>query len=254
MNEREQVASQGNAPIVVKDLRKSFGEQRVLCGLNLTVSDGETLAILGRSGTGKSVFLRLLVGLEKPDSGSIHVQGEEIASLETAELNQVRKKIGFLFQHGALYDSLTVGENVAFPLNRHLRLPAEEVAKRARELLSAVGMEKDTDKLPSQISGGMRKRAALARALAIDPQILLFDEPTSGLDPITAVEIGELIVNLKKQRSITSIVVTHDVHGARLYADRLILIHEGAVLVEGTFDDLQKDTNEFAARFMRGVM
>jgi phospholipid/cholesterol/gamma-HCH transport system ATP-binding protein len=133
-------------------------------------------------------------------------------------------------------------------------LPAEEVAKRARELLSAVGMEKDTDKLPSQISGGMRKRAGLARALAIDPQILLFDEPTSGLDPITAVEIGELIVNLKKQRSITSIVVTHDVHGARLYADRLILIHEGAVLVEGTFDDLQKDTNEFAARFMRGVM
>jgi phospholipid/cholesterol/gamma-HCH transport system ATP-binding protein len=254
MNEREQVASQGTAPIVVKDLRKSFGEQRVLCGLDLNVSEGETLAILGRSGTGKSVFLRLLVGLERPDSGSIQVEGEEIASLGTAELNQVRKKIGFLFQHGALYDSLTVGENVAFPLNRHLQLPGDEVAQRARELLSAVGMEKDMNKLPSQISGGMRKRAALARALAIDPQILLFDEPTSGLDPITAVEIGELIVNLKKQRSITSIVVTHDVHGARLYADRLILIHEGAVLVEGTFDDLQKSTNEFAARFLRGVM
>jgi phospholipid/cholesterol/gamma-HCH transport system ATP-binding protein len=253
MRRNNDMTPEETAPIFVNGLHKSFGDQHVLNGLDLTVPKGEIAAILGRSGTGKSVFLRLLAGLEKPDSGSIRVHGKEVPTLDSAELNELRKKIGFLFQHGALYDSLTVGENVAFPLKRHFRVASSEMAERVRQLLAAVGMEHDVDKLPAQISGGMQKRVGLARALALDPEILLFDEPTSGLDPITAAEIGQLIVDQKKQRGITSIVVTHDIHGARQYADRLILIHRGRVLLGGTFEDLRNSPDEFAARFLSGV-
>lgn len=240
-----------DAPIVIEDLRKSFGEQKVLNGIDLAVHSGKTLAVLGRSGTGKSVLLKLIVGLQKPDAGSIRVLGQEIAKLDPDRLNDVRKKIGFLFQSAALYDSLTVEENVAFPLARHSSMSEAERKSRARELLSAVGMESGLEKLPSQISGGMQKRVGLARALALDPVILLFDEPTAGLDPITAAEIGRLIVEQQKQRNITSVVVTHEIHSAKLFADRFVLMNDGKILADGAFDELRKSRNTFVAEFLR---
>jgi phospholipid/cholesterol/gamma-HCH transport system ATP-binding protein len=239
------------SPIVTKDLRKSFGGQPVLNGIDLVVHGGETLAVLGRSGTGKSVLLKLIVGLHGPDSGSIRVLGEEIAKLDRDHLNEVRKKIGFLFQSAALYDSLTVEQNVAFPLARHTKMSETERNNRARELLSAVGMEHDLEKLPSEISGGMQKRVGLARALTLDPEILLFDEPTAGLDPITAAEIGKLILELKKKHNIASVVVTHDIHCAKIFSDRFVLMNEGKILASGAFDDLQKSRNKFVAEFLR---
>ncbi len=239
------------APIVVKDLRKSFGEQTVLNGIDLTVARGETVAMLGRSGIGKSVFLKLVIGLQQPDSGSIHIHGQEIQDLELTKLNELRKKVGFLFQQAALYDSLTVEENVAFPLVRHAKLSPEERKDRVRALLASVGMEQDLEKMPSEISGGMQKRVGLARALALDPDILLFDEPTAGLDPITAGEIGKLISELQEDRKMTSVVVTHDVHGAKSFSDRMVLIHEGTIRVEGTFKDLQKSKDPFVVQFLR---
>jgi phospholipid/cholesterol/gamma-HCH transport system ATP-binding protein len=239
------------APIQVQDLHKSFGAQTVLDGIGMEVHKGETLAVLGRSGTGKSVLLKLLIGLAAPDSGVVRICGKEIAKLGVEELNELRKKIGFLFQQAALYDSLTIEENVAFPLTRHSPMPPNERKQHARELLASLGMDKDLDKMPAQISGGMQKRVGLARALALDPDILLFDEPTAGLDPITAAEIGALIVDLKKRRTMTAVVVTHDVRGARVFADRLILIHEGRILAEGSFADLQNNKDPFVSRFLR---
>jgi phospholipid/cholesterol/gamma-HCH transport system ATP-binding protein len=241
----------GAAPLVVTDLCKSFGCQRVLDGVNLSAERGQTVVVLGRSGTGKSVLLKLIVGLLKPDSGSIRIDGQEVVGLEMDRLNAIRKKIGFLFQQAALYDSLTVEQNVAFPLTRHTTLSGQERSDKVRSLLASVGMERDLDKMPSDISGGMQKRVGLARALALDPDILLFDEPTSGLDPITAAEIGELIMKLKKERNLTSIVVTHDVHGAKSFADRVVLLREGKVLMDGTFAQLQQSPVPFVVQFLK---
>ena len=238
-------------PVVVKALHKSFGAQTVLNGIDLTVARGETVAVLGRSGTGKSVLLKLIVGLQQSDSGSIRINGQEIKDLDFNQLNEVRKKIGFLFQQAALYDSLTVEENVAFPLDRHTKLSAAERKDRVRELLSKVEMEGDLEKLPSQISGGMQKRVGLARALALEPDILLFDEPTAGLDPITAGEIGELILQVQKERKITSIVVTHDIRGAKAFSDRLVLMDQGKIVTEGTFGDLKKNHDRFVSQFLK---
>ena len=239
-------------PIRVKALRKAFGDQTVLNGIDLEVALGETLAVLGRSGTGKSVLLKLIIGLQEPDSGSVRIHGQEIRGLPLEQLNQIRKKIGFLFQYSALYDSLTVEENVAFSLERHTKMSAVERRERVRNLLTGVGMEKDRDKMPGEISGGMQKRVGLARALALEPDILLFDEPTAGLDPITAGEIGELILQLQKDRKRASIVVTHDLHGARTVSDRLALMHQGNILIQGTFEDLRKSRDKFVAQFLSG--
>jgi phospholipid/cholesterol/gamma-HCH transport system ATP-binding protein len=219
-------------PIEVTDLHKAFGDQTVLNGINLHVAQGETLAVLGRSGTGKSVLLKLIIGLQKPDSGSVRIAGQEMAELDSTQLNQVRKKVGFLFQQAALYDSLSVEENVAFPLARHAGMSDADQKKRVQELLAGVGMEKELQKMPSEISGGMQKRVGLARALALDPNIVLFDEPTAGLDPITAAEIGKLILELKEKRKMTAVVVTHDIHNAKVFSDRLVLVHEGNILAE----------------------
>jgi phospholipid/cholesterol/gamma-HCH transport system ATP-binding protein len=237
-------------PIVVKGLRKSFGEQQVLKGIDLSVNKGEILAILGKSGTGKSVLLRLLIGLEKPDAGSICMRGQETSNLQMEQLNEMRLKVGFLFQDGALYDSLTIAENVAFPLRRHTKMSDSERQEKVRTLLLSVGLDKDLEKMPSGISGGMRKRVGLARALALDPEILLFDEPTAGLDPITAAEIGKLIQKQREERNVTSIVVTHDMHAAHHFSDRLVMLKEGNILLTGSFDDFQKSKDPFVAQFL----
>jgi phospholipid/cholesterol/gamma-HCH transport system ATP-binding protein len=240
------------APVRVHGLNKSYGQQTVLKGIDLEVAHGKTLSVLGRSGTGKSVLLKLIIGLQRPDSGSIHINGEEVTKLPVKKLNQVRKKVGFLFQQAALYDSMTIKENVAFPLRRHTRMSDKERDKRVSELLASVGMDGDAHKMPSEISGGMQKRVGLARALVLEPEILLFDEPTAGLDPITASEIDDLIVRLQKERQMTSVVVTHDIHGARVVSDRLALMRDGQILIEGTFEDLQKSRDPFVMQFLNG--
>jgi phospholipid/cholesterol/gamma-HCH transport system ATP-binding protein len=242
------------APVSVHGLRKSFGDQTVLTGLDLTVNRGETVVILGRSGTGKSVLLKLLIGLQRADEGSVRINGQEIVELSLDELNEVRKKVGFLFQQAALYDSLTVEDNVAFPLIRHTPLTSAERTRRVGELLSSVGMEQDVNKMPSELSGGMQKRVGLARALALNPEILLFDEPTAGLDPITSDEIGKLISGMKKERDMTAIVVTHDIHGAKEFSDRFVMVNDGQIAIEGTLEDLQKSQDPFVIQFLKGVV
>lgn len=238
------------SPVVVKDLHKSFEQQKVLDGVDLEVARGETVSILGRSGAGKSVLLRLLIGLEFPDSGSIRILGQEIKNLDLGTLNEIRKKIGFLFQHAALYDSLTIEGNVEFPLIRHTSLSPQERKDKVHQLLSKVGMGRDTTKMPSEISGGMQKRVGMARALALDPTILLFDEPTAGLDPITSGEMNRLIIELNKAHDTTSIVVTHDLHSAKSISDRLIMLNEGHVLTEGSFEDLQHSREQVVVQFL----
>jgi phospholipid/cholesterol/gamma-HCH transport system ATP-binding protein len=237
--------------IQVDDVRKSFGQQKVLDGVSIHVDKGETIAILGKSGTGKSVLLKVIIGLQSPDSGSVELLGQEMVNAQPNQLSEVRKKIGFLFQNAALYDSMTILQNVEFPL-RHSQLPPQQRTSRAHELLASVGMDHDVDKLPSEISGGMQKRVGMARALALDPKVLMFDEPTAGLDPITAAEIGQLIQDLKQKRKMTAIVVTHDLRTAKGFADRMILLNEGRIRAEGTFADLQASKDEFVLQFLVG--
>ena len=238
--------------VAVENVHKSFASHMVLNGVTLRVNQGETLAVLGRSGTGKSVLLRLIIGLDTPDSGSVCIHGQSIAGLVLDRMGEIRKKMGFLFQQAALYDSLSVRENVAFPLEHHRRdMPKSERSDRVRQLLVEVGLDGDIDKMPSDISGGMQKRVGLARALALEPEILLLDEPTAGLDPISSGEIDELILKLQKERQMASIVVTHDLHSAKTIAGRLALLNEGEVVIEGTFEDLQQSDIAFVKEFLQ---
>jgi phospholipid/cholesterol/gamma-HCH transport system ATP-binding protein len=252
MKPREAEEKGGAPAIVVESLHKSFGSQKVLNGITLAISRGETLAVLGRSGTGKSVLLRLIIGLEKPDSGSVRIHGKDTAGLTLDQLSDIRKKMGFLFQHAALYDSLTVAQNVAFPLQHHKKdMSKTEQSERVRELLAEVGMEGNLEKMPSELSGGMQKRVGLARALALQPDILLLDEPTAGLDPISSGEIDDLVLKLQKEHQMASIVVTHDLHSAKTIADRLALLNEGNLVIEGSFEELQKSDIEFVREFLK---
>ena len=238
--------------VVVEDLRKTFGPRNVLSGINLSVNRGQTLAVLGRSGTGKSVLLRLIIGLETPDSGLIRINGQNVVGLALDRMSEIRKKMGFLFQHAALYDSLTVAGNVAFPLEHHRRgMSKSERGDRVEQLLAEVGMEGNSEKMPSDISGGMQKRVGLARALALEPEILLLDEPTAGLDPISSGEIDDLILKLQHERQMASVVVTHDLHSAKTIANRLALLDLGKVLIEGTFEELQESDIEFVREFLK---
>ena len=236
--------------IRLRGVSKSFGQQRVLDRIDLEVARGETMTVLGRSGTGKSVLLKLVIGLQRPDNGEIEIDGEEITGLPLGELNRVRKDVGFLFQHSALYDSLTVEENVAFPLRRHTAMSDQERRDRVRELLARVGMEGAAQKMPADISGGMKKRVGLARALALDPEIMLLDEPTAGLDPITAGEVNILIRELQKERQMSSVVVTHDMRSVETVADRVAMLNEGSIVIEGTLKDLEQSDDPFVAKFM----
>ena len=252
INRAEAKEAGGTPAVAIEGLHKSFGNQKVLNGINLTVSRGETLAVLGRSGTGKSVLLRLIIGLQKPDSGSVRIHDQDIAGLALDQLGEIRKKMGFLFQHAALYDSLTVEQNVAFPLLHHKKeMSRSEQRDRVKELLAEVGMEGDLEKMPSDISGGMQKRVGLARALVLEPDILLLDEPTAGLDPISSAEIDDLVLKLQEEHHMASIVVTHDLHSAKTIADRLALLNEGNVVIEGSFEELQKSEVEFVREFLK---
>jgi phospholipid/cholesterol/gamma-HCH transport system ATP-binding protein len=229
---------------------KTFGDRRVLDEVSLDVPEGCGFAILGRSGTGKSVTLRHIVGLLRPDRGRVFVKGREVSALEGADLSEVRKQIGFLFQNAALFDSISVGENVAFPMRRHTKLPDREIRERARQKLDAVGLGDDYDKMPGALSGGMRKRAGLARALALDPPILLVDEPSAGLDPITTEEIDDLLRRLKEQSGTTLVIVTHNIPSARKLGDQLVMLHEGRIIAQGTVQDLEKSDHEMVRAFM----
>lgn len=229
---------------------KAFGTRKVLDDVTFDVPKGEGFVILGRSGTGKSVTLKHMVGLLRPDQGRVFVGDDEISALSGPSLSRVRQRIGFLFQNAALFDSISVGENVAFPMRRHTPLSDGEIRQRARERLAAVGLESDYEKMPAELSGGMRKRAGLARALALDPQILLVDEPSAGLDPITSEEIDALLAEMKEKRGVTLVVVTHNMPSARRLGDQLLMLHEGRVIARGTVADLDQNPNELVRAFM----
>jgi phospholipid/cholesterol/gamma-HCH transport system ATP-binding protein len=242
----------GGAGIAVQldRVSKSFGPKRVLDEVSFSVEKGTGLVILGRSGTGKSVTLRTLIGLVRPDSGRVLVDGEDICGMTRQHLNKVRKGMGFLFQTAALFDSITVGENVAFPLRRHTNLKEREIRDRAREKLEQVGLESEYDKMPAALSGGMRKRAGLARAMVLDPSLLLVDEPSAGLDPLTTDEIDDMLAGLKAHQHTTLVVVTHNIASARTLADRLVMLHDGRVEAEGTLEEFEHSDNPLVRAFM----
>ena len=218
---------------------KAFDSRTVLEDVSFEIEGGRAFCLLGRSGTGKSVTLRHIAGLVQPDRGKVLVEGQDIASLDRARLSSVRQRMGFLFQNAALFDSLTVGENVAFPLRRHTELPEEEIVKRAKAKLADVGLERDFNKMPADLSGGMRKRAGLARAMALDPAILLVDEPSAGLDPITAGEIDDLLLQ-RKRTGTTLIVVTNNIPSARVLGDEFFFLHGVHIVARGSDADLDR--------------
>jgi len=229
---------------------KTFRDKAVLRGVDLDVTSGETLVLLGGSGSGKSVLLKHLNGLLRPDEGSVEVQGTRLETLDEDALVPVRRQVSMLFQQGALFDSLSVGENVAFPLREHHMLPPEKIPARVTEALGMVGLEKTERLMPSELSGGMRKRAALARALVLEPRVLLYDEPTTGLDPVVAAKINHLIRDLQKQLGLTSVVVTHDLASAFYVADRMAFIYEGRIRFVGTPDEARATTDEPLHEFL----
>ncbi len=241
---------ENNVIISIKNLYKSFGETDVLKGINLTVNKGEDLVILGRSGSGKSVTIKCLVGLVQADKGEIKVFDTDITKLKSEELNAIRSRIGFMFQNGALYDSMSVRQNLAFTLKHHTKeVTDEEIENKIIEALDNVGLEEAIDKMPAELSGGMQKRIALARTLIINPEIILYDEPTSGLDTITAREISELIISVQKKYKTSSIIITHDMACAKITGNRIMILNEGVIHAEGTYEELEKSTDEWVRSF-----
>ncbi len=253
MEQETAASSISESMISLRDLRVSYGDREILHGIGLDVERGETLVILGGSGSGKSTLLRSLVGLEKPSSGQIFIKGKDIASASPAEMDEIRKKIGMSFQGGALFGSLTVGENVALPLREHTKLENSTIEIMLRLKLEQVGLAGFEDYLPSQLSGGMKKRAAVARALAMDPEILFFDEPSAGLDPIIAAGIDDLILELKKAFRMTIIVVTHELASAFLIADRMVLIDKGNIVAIGTTAEMRASAQPRVRQFLDRV-
>jgi phospholipid/cholesterol/gamma-HCH transport system ATP-binding protein len=246
----DNIAPQNDVVISVRDLHVKYGEREILHGVNFDVRHGETVVILGGSGSGKSTLLRTLVGLEQPSSGHIWIKGSDIATIRPDELDEIRKKIGMSFQGGALFGSMTVGENVALPLKEHTKLEDPTIEIMLRLKLDQVGLAGFENYKPSQLSGGMKKRAAVARALAMDPEILFFDEPSAGLDPIIAAGIDELILELKKAFQMTIIVVTHELASAFLIADRMILVDKGYVVANGTTEEMRTSKHPRVRQFL----
>lgn len=241
---------ENNSIISIKNLHKSFGKNEVLKGINLNVSKGEDLVILGRSGSGKSVTIKCLVGLVEPDKGEINVFGTNITNLKDNALNPIRMRIGFMFQNGALYDSMSVRQNLAFTLKHHTKnLSEEQIEIQIIEALDNVGLKEAIDKMPAELSGGMRKRIGLARTLIIEPEIILYDEPTSGLDTITSREISELILSVQKKFKTTSIIITHDMACAKITGNRIMILNNGIIYAEGTYAELEKSDDEWVRSF-----
>lgn len=239
--------------IEIVKISKSFNEHKVLNGLSLKINNGSTCVIIGRSGCGKSVLLKHIVGILKPDSGSVLVDGKEINKLRDKELNAMRMKIGMVFQGGALFDSLTVGENVGFGLIEHLHMDTKQLLERVEEALCMVDLCGIGNLMPSELSGGMKKRVALARAICIKPDLILYDEPTTGVDPITADSINELIKTLHDRLKITSVVVTHDMKSAYRVADRIAMMYQGKIIIEGTPSEIQNTDDAVAHQFINGL-
>ncbi len=236
--------------ISIRDLYKSFGDNHVLQGVNLDVYKGENVVVLGRSGTGKSVLIKIICGLLKPDSGTVTVLGKEVDQLNDKELRELRLKVGFSFQSSALYDSMSVRENLAFPLVRNERnMTQDEVTRAIEEVLENVGLSQTIDQMPSELSGGQRKRIGIARTLILKPEIMLYDEPTAGLDPITSIEINKLINLVREKFNTTSIVITHDLTCAKTTGDRIAMMLDGKFLKQGTFEELFKTDDERIQNF-----
>jgi len=238
--------------IRVEDLRKSFGDREVLSGVHLEVRRGETLVVMGGSGCGKSTLLRHLMGATAPDSGIVEIFGKDLSTLDEDELNEIRKRFGVLFQSGALFNSMTVGENVALPLREHKQLDEDVIRIVVKMKLELVGLRDFEDLMPAQISGGMKKRVGLARALALDPEIIFYDEPGAGLDPVMAGVIDKLITDLSQKLGVTSVVVTHEMESAFQIADRMLMLYEGQVVASGTPDEIRWSTDDLVQQFIRG--
>jgi len=240
--------------IKVIDLHKQYQDQKILCGINLTIEKGQTLALIGGSGKGKSVLLKHMIGLIKPDRGEIFINQQNINHLRGRALKKLKDQLGVVFQFGALFDSLTVFENVAFPLNEKTKLNPSQIHSRVMEELATVGLENDKDKYPAQISGGMRKRVALARCLILDPKIIFFDEPTTGLDPVIAQSIYKIIRTLQEERKITALIVSHEIPGIFKVVDRVAMLHDGQIILTGTPEEIQVTSNPIVQKFLTGEL
>jgi len=238
--------------IEIKNVHRNFGESEVLRGVDLTIQKGETMVVIGRSGCGKSVLLKHIIGLLKPDQGKILVDGEDITSYNESQLNKLRQKFGMLFQAAALFDSMTVDENVGLGLREHTILPEAKIKEKVTETLKLVGLSRIEEKKPAQLSGGMKKRVGLARAIAMDPEYVLYDEPTTGVDPIMGDVINELIVNLRNTLSITSIAVTHDIVSAYKIADRIAMLYDGRIIFIGTPEETKNTDHPVVRQFIEG--
>ena len=234
------------------NLFKSFGENQVLRGVNLEVQPGESMVVIGGSGSGKTVLIKCIIGLMRPDEGEIYVDGLDLSSLNEEKMNEVRKKFGMLFQWGALFDSMTVWENVGFGLRHQTHLKEEEIRKIASEKLALVGLKNVEDLMPAELSGGMRKRVSLARAIAIEPEILLYDEPTTGIDPIMADAINDLIVQMREKLNVTSIAITHDMKSAYKIGDRIAMLYQGKIIEVGTPEEIKNSSNPIVKQFIEG--
>lgn len=238
--------------IKLVDLHKSFGKQTVLDGLDLEIEAGKTTVIIGRSGGGKSVLLKHIIGLIRPDSGEVLIDGTDITRLGDRDLNEIRKKFGMLFQEAALFDSMTVGENVAFPLREHTRMKETEIRRTVADRLRAVGLTGVEEKMPSELSGGMRKRVGLARAISMEPEIVLFDEPTTGLDPVMTEAINRLIIETQKNFNLTAIVISHDIQSIFTVGHRIAMLYEGKIIAYGTPEELKASRNPVIVQFLAG--
>jgi phospholipid/cholesterol/gamma-HCH transport system ATP-binding protein len=236
------------------DIHKSFGNNVVLNGLDLFIEVGKVTVIIGQSGSGKSVLLKHMIGLTQPDKGKVEIDGQDISGFNERQLNEIRKRFGMLFQEAALFDSMTVGQNVAFPLIEHSKLPKSEIREIVSEKLAHVGLRGVEDKMPSELSGGMKKRVGLARAIALEPEIILFDEPTTGLDPIIADAIDQLIVDIQSRLNVTCVVISHDIKGTFKIAHKIAMLYQGKIIEYGTPEEIESSRNPILKQFLEGNM
>lgn len=254
MSQEKKIENSGDPVIEIQNLKKSFGSEKILVDLDLNLYEGENLVVLGKSGSGKSVLIKLIAGLLSADGGMINVFGQDVMNLKREELAEMREKIGFLFQSGALYDSMSVRENLEFPLRRvRNKLTDKKINDKVMEVLENVGLANVLDKMPSQLSGGMRKRIALARTIIVDPMIMLYDEPTTGLDPTTSAEISQLILDIQKKYKTSSIIITHDIACARTVANRLVMLKDGKMYKEGKLEDFETSDDKIIKSFFNSI-